>query len=61
MSDTPDILKRILRRKAEEIVDRCERVSLRSMSERAEAASTPRGFVQALEASVGAGRPAIIA
>lgn len=61
MSDTPDILKRILRRKAEEIVARCERVSLRSMSERAEAASPPRGFVQALEASVDAGRPAIIA
>lgn len=59
--DTPDVLKRILGRKAEEIVERCEAVSLRAMSERAEAAPAPRGFVNALEQSVRAGRPGIIA
>lgn len=61
MNDTPDILKHILRRKAEEIVERCERLSLRSMSEKAEAAPAPRGFVRALGESAQAGRPAIIA
>jgi indole-3-glycerol phosphate synthase len=61
VTDTPDILKRILRRKVEEIVERCERESLRALSQRVEGASAPRGFLAAIEACIQAGRPAVIA
>ncbi len=58
---TPDILKRILRRKAEEIAERAARVPLGEMRERAEHAAAPRGFLAALEARVEKGTPAVIA
>ncbi|MCB1743371.1 MAG: indole-3-glycerol phosphate synthase TrpC [Gammaproteobacteria bacterium] len=61
MSQTPDILKKILRTKAEEVVSRCEAVSLRAMSERAEQAPRPRGFAAALQARVDRAEPAVIA
>ncbi|MEM7016089.1 MAG: indole-3-glycerol phosphate synthase TrpC [Pseudomonadota bacterium] len=46
---TPDILKKILHRKAEEIVEQCERVSLKAVSELATQQSPPRGFVSAIQ------------
>ena len=49
MTDTPDILKKILERKAEEIAERSARVSLHQLQQRAQAADAPRGFVDALE------------
>ncbi len=61
MKQTPDILKKILQRKAEEIVDRVQKVSLQTLSQQIAAADPPRGFVQAIESSLQAGRPAIIA
>ncbi len=62
MSDTPDILKRILARKAEEIAERASAVPLAEMRQRAEGhPSAPRGFVAALNSSIAAGRPAVIA
>jgi len=61
MNDTPDILKRILKRKAEEVAERSARVGIRELSQQAEAAPAPRGFVDTIEAKIAAGLPAVIA
>jgi len=61
MTDTPDILKKILERKAEEIAERSARVSLRQLQQRAPAADVPRGFFDALQTRVQAGQAAVIA
>ncbi len=61
MAQTPDILKTILRRKADEIVERSQRVSIRKMSDRAAAQPPPRGFCQALLKRIRAGEPAVVA
>jgi indole-3-glycerol phosphate synthase len=61
MSEVPDIMKKILRRKAEEVVERSERVSLREMSARCEDLPPPRGFVRVLRNRVDAGDAAVIA
>ncbi|NIR59646.1 MAG: indole-3-glycerol-phosphate synthase TrpC, partial [Gammaproteobacteria bacterium] len=44
MADTPDILKRILRRKAAEVAERAAAVAIRELGERCERAPAPRGF-----------------
>ena len=59
--DTPDILKKILARKIEEIADACEKTGLRQLSELAAAASAPRGFIDSLQQRVAAGDAAIVA
>ncbi len=61
MSDTPDILKKILHRKTEEIAERSTRVSLRALRERVETADPPRGFLDALRRRAIAGDAAVIA
>ena len=61
MIDAPDILKKILHRKVEEIAERSERLSLHQLRQRAHAADAPRGFIQALRARVNAGQAAVIA
>jgi indole-3-glycerol phosphate synthase len=61
MNNTPDVLKKILSRKAEEIADACDRESLKALSHRAADASAPRGFTQSLKNSIGEGRAAVIA
>jgi indole-3-glycerol phosphate synthase len=61
MKDTPDILKKIIHRKAEELVDRMARVSLQEQSERAREASAVRDFVNHINQAIAAGRPAVIA
>jgi indole-3-glycerol phosphate synthase len=61
MTDTPDILKKILQRKQEEITKRSQIVSLAQIMRRAEDADTPRGFVAAIEAKINAGKAAVIA
>ncbi|MFA7097378.1 MAG: indole-3-glycerol phosphate synthase TrpC [Gammaproteobacteria bacterium] len=61
MSDTPDILKKILRRKAEEVVERAERVNMRELGARVEDMPAARGFAAALQAKIGAGLPGVIA
>ena len=48
MSDTPDILKKILRRKTEEIAECRDRISQEVLRERVESAGAPRGFLNAL-------------
>lgn len=59
--DTPDILKKILSRKLEEITQACEITSMRQLSQLAADASAPRGFVEAMRKRIVAGDPAIIA
>ena len=61
MAGTPDILTTILRRKAEEISERCARVPLAELAKQAASAGPPRGFVQALWSRVRAGQAAVIA
>jgi indole-3-glycerol phosphate synthase len=56
-----DILKTILARKSEEIVERAARVSLRSLREQIKNTPAPRGFADALHAKRTAGLPAVIA
>lgn len=59
--NTPDILQRILQRKAEEVAERCERLPLRALNPRLEQASPPRGFAGALADRIAAGKAAVIA
>jgi indole-3-glycerol phosphate synthase len=61
MTDTPDILKKILARKQQEIAERSEKITIHQMTELAEMADTPRGFVASIEAKVNAGKAAVIA
>jgi len=61
MNDTPDILRKILARKTEEIAERIGRVPLAEMKKRAQAAPATRGFLPAIRRRLAAGQPAIIA
>ncbi len=59
--DTPDILKKILARKAKEITERSARVSMRELGERIAGMPPPRPFADALRVRIDAGRAAVIA
>jgi len=59
--DTPDILRRILDRKAETVAQRSEQLGTAAFVQRVRSAPAPWGFRQALEARIAAGRPAVIA
>ena len=61
MNDTPDILKKIIQRKSEEIVERMAQVSLQEQVERAKHGAAVRGFVDHIKQTIQAGRPAVIA
>jgi len=61
MAETPDILKTILNRKAEEVAERSARIPLPAVRARAVDASPPRGFAAALRARIAAGQPGVIA
>ncbi len=61
MADTPDILRKILKRKAEEIAARSVVLPIRRLSRQAESAPAIRGFVTALEERIETGHPAVIA
>jgi len=61
VSDTPDILKKILQRKAEEIAARRRQVSLEELRQHVPSAPALRPFVGALRAKLAAGLPAVIA
>lgn len=61
MADVPDVLQKILARKAEEVAARVVRVPLSEMRRRAAAADAPRGFVAALERKIAAGQAGVIA
>jgi indole-3-glycerol phosphate synthase len=61
MTDTPDILKRILQRKAEEIAERKAGCDLRDLMRRCEGLAPCRGFVSALRQKIEQGDAAVIA
>ncbi|MCU0972270.1 MAG: indole-3-glycerol phosphate synthase TrpC [Gammaproteobacteria bacterium] len=61
MTDTPDILRKIVARKVEEVAQRSARVPRPMIAAAAAQADPPRGFVRALQARIAAGRPAVIA
>lgn len=61
MSDTPDILKKILATKAEEVSHRKQRMSVSNLQEIAQDIEAPRGFYQALKQKAETKKPAIIA
>ncbi len=61
MADTPDVLKKIVARKAEEVADRSARRPLGEVKAAAEAGGPARGFVAAIERRIAAALPAVIA
>ncbi len=61
MKPAADILRKILQRKAEEVSERCQNVSLRQISEQAATQPPPRGFAAAITDRIDAGGPAVIA
>ncbi|MDH5785571.1 MAG: indole-3-glycerol phosphate synthase TrpC [Chromatiales bacterium] len=61
MSDTPDILKKIVARKVEEIAERSSKVSIDELKVQLDGASPPRGFVEAIRAKIAAGQAGVIA
>ena len=61
MSDRPDILKKILNRKAEEIAERSSQLSMDAVIDLATSSGRSRGFVSAIEASINENRSAVIA
>lgn len=61
MTETPDILKKILKTKEEEVADRKSNISLETLQEIANGLENPRGFYRALASVAGKQKPAIIA
>lgn len=61
MTDTPDILKKILDKKVEEVAHRKQRMSIADLEEISQGVEKPRGFYKALQAKVSAKQSAIIA
>lgn len=61
MTDTPDILKKILARKREEVDARIKQAPLTQMMQHAEAASPVRGFVDSLHRYIADGKSGVIA
>jgi indole-3-glycerol phosphate synthase len=61
VAETPDILKRILARKIEEIDERNRAVDLSELGRRIEDADPARGFLASLYRKIEAGFPAVIA
>lgn len=61
MNDTPDILKKIVARKREEISQAQAEVSIAELKASLADADSPRGFVAAIEKKIQSGSPAVIA
>ena len=61
MSDTPDILKKIVRRKVEEVRERSARLPLNQLMAGLEGVAPTRGFVRAVESKLLADEAAVIA
>ena len=61
MTDTPDILKKIVARKREEIAERSANTSEAELKARLADADPPRGFVDSLLGKVNAGKSGVIA
>ncbi len=61
MSSTPDILQKILRRKAQEVAERSAQRSLAQLRQQVAGASPVRGFTAAMATRIAAGEAAVIA
>ncbi len=61
MSGIPDILKKIVRRKREEIAERSGRLPLRELAAGLEVMDPPRGFADAIQSRIDAGQAGVIA
>jgi len=61
MSNTPDVLKKILARKQQEIAERSATVSIDDLKQQITTASPVRGFVKAIELKLAKGETAVIA
>ncbi|MGD8408309.1 MAG: indole-3-glycerol phosphate synthase TrpC [Thiohalophilus sp.] len=61
MTDTPDILKKIIRRKQEEVAERQRTTSLAEQEQYAAQADPARGFVAAIEKRLAESQSAVIA
>ncbi len=61
MNDTPDILKKIVARKQEEIAQRMQDISLEQLQASLADASPCRGFTDAIASKIAAGKPGVIA
>lgn len=59
--NTPTILKKIIARKYDEVLERTQRISLAEQKSRALAQTPARGFVSAIERKIQAGHAAVIA
>ena len=60
-ADTPDILKRIIARKAQEIDSRVRQTSIETIIQRAKQAEPTRGFVDSIKQRIAEGDAAVIA
>ena len=60
MHNNPDILKKIIKRKQEEIAERLKIISLEQVKQAAAQASPVRGFVDAIKAKIDSGKAAVI-
>jgi len=60
MTNTPDILKTILKTKQLEITERSHQTSLQALINKAKQASPVRGFAQAMQQSIANGKPRFI-
>ena len=61
MNNTPDILKKIIKRKLEEVEERSARTPFADIKKYAFAATSPRSFVYALQRKINSGQAAVIA
>ncbi|MDH5471906.1 MAG: indole-3-glycerol phosphate synthase TrpC [Gammaproteobacteria bacterium] len=61
LNNTPDILKKILQRKGEEIAERSASVSIADLKERIVDASPVRGFIKSIETKIAQGKSGVIA
>ncbi len=57
----PDVLKKILARKLEEIAERSGKITIDSLYAQAKDQTPPRGFIQAMRRNLTAGKSAVIA
>ncbi|HKI73568.1 MAG TPA: indole-3-glycerol phosphate synthase TrpC, partial [Pseudomonadales bacterium] len=60
-TDAPDILKRIVERKWQEVATRRQQIPFEEIERRAKAADAPRPFVDALASRIASTQPAVIA
>ncbi len=61
MTDTPDILRKIIYRKHQEIEERSAKLPLQQLMDAVPVASAPRGFVRSIRNMIDAGKTAVIA